>query len=643
MTEFLLLAFTFLIAGVVAVPIATRLGLGSVLGYLLAGMALSPLLNWMGVDIISIQQFAEFGVVMMLFLVGLELEPKMLWNMRTRLVGLGGLQVVLTIAGVAAVAMAFGQSLTVSIAIGFIMTLSSTAIVLQTLNEKGLTKSEGGQGSFVVLLFQDIAVIPMLAIIPLLALPELVAASAGGAEGEGEQAATLSLVADLAAWQAALVTAAAIAAVILMGNYLTRPLFRYIARAGLRELFVAAALMIVVGIALLMTLVGLSPALGVFLAGVVLANSEYRHELESDIDPFRGLLLGLFFMTVGAAINFNLLAENFGLLVALTVILMLVKVAVMWGVGVLFKIRGSDRWLMALSVAQAGEFGFVLIAFSVASFAISVETAAMLSLIVAMSMLFTPLLFIIHDKLIAKHFVDEQDREHDEMDEDKPIIIAGRGRIGGIVDRMLTAAGYETTVIDFSSRQLDVLRVFGVDKVFYGDATRPDLLHAAGIEKAKLLVIALDGREDITRLVKYMIQTHPHVHITARAVDRHHVYELWEAGCRDIIRETFDSSIRMGRSAFEALGHETLRAQAMADEFQTIDREALRELADAYDTSIPATENEAYIRRVTETANERRQELAERVQRAARGEPALPDAASVEAKDEDGPAKPAQP
>ncbi len=642
MTEFLLLAFTFLIAGVVAVPIATRLGLGSVLGYLLAGMALSPLLNWMGVDIISIQQFAEFGVVMMLFLVGLELEPKMLWNMRTRLVGLGGLQVVLTIAGVAAVAMAFGQSLTVSIAIGFIMTLSSTAIVLQTLNEKGLTKSEGGQGSFVVLLFQDIAVIPMLAIIPLLALPELVAASSGGAEGEGEQPATLSLVADLAAWQAALVTAAAIAAVILMGNYLTRPLFRYIARAGLRELFVAAALMIVVGIALLMTLVGLSPALGVFLAGVVLANSEYRHELESDIDPFRGLLLGLFFMTVGAAINFNLLAENFGLLVALTVILMLVKVAVMWGVGVLFKIRGSDRWLMALSVAQAGEFGFVLIAFSVASFAISVETAAMLSLIVAMSMLFTPLLFIIHDKLIAKHFVDEQDREHDEMDEDKPIIIAGRGRIGGIVDRMLTAAGYETTVIDFSSRQLDVLRVFGVDKVFYGDATRPDLLHAAGIEKAKLLVIALDGREDITRLVKYMIQTHPHVHITARAVDRHHVYELWEAGCRDIIRETFDSSIRMGRSAFEALGHEKLRAQAMADEFQTIDREALRELADAYDTSIPATENEAYIRRVTETANERRQELGERVQRVARGEPAVPDAASGEAKDEGGPPKPAQ-
>ncbi|MBR9826540.1 MAG: potassium transporter [Alphaproteobacteria bacterium] len=638
MTDFLLLAFTFLIAGVIAVPIATRLGLGSVLGYLLAGMAISPLLNWLGVDVISIQQFAEFGVVMMLFLVGLELEPKMLWKMRTRLIGLGGLQVTVSVAAIAAVAMAFGQPLSVGITIGFIMTLSSTAIVLQTLNEKGLTKSEGGQGSFIVLLFQDIAVIPMLSIIPLLALPELLALGAENAAsgaGEGEEAASLSLVANLVGWQVALVTAGAVGAVILMGHYLTRPLFRFIARAGLRELFVATALMIVVGIALLTSLVGLSPALGAFLGGVVLANSEYRHELESDIDPFRGLLLGLFFMTVGAAINFNLLAENFILLIVLTLILMVVKVAVLWGLGVLFKIRGSDRWLMALSVAQAGEFGFVLISFSVVSSAISTELASMLSLIVAMSMLFTPLLFIIHDKLIAKHFSGEQERATDEMDEDKPIIIAGRGRVGGIVDRILTAAGYETTVIDFSSKQLDDLRVFGVDKVFFGDATRPDLLHAAGVHKAELLVIALDSKEDITRLVRYMRQNYPDLHVVARGVDRHHVYELWEAGCRDIIRETFDSSIRMGRSALEALGHERPIAQAMVNEFEAMDRIALREMADVYDSSLPATENEAYISRITETRDERHKEFERRMREAARG--GAPEDEAVEPGTQDGP------
>ncbi|MEX1368673.1 MAG: cation:proton antiporter, partial [Nannocystaceae bacterium] len=339
MGDFLLLAFLFLVAGVIAVPIASRLGLGSVLGYLLAGIALSPVLHQLHVDVVSIQHFAEFGVVMMLFLVGLELEPRMLWEMKTRLLGLGGLQVGVTAGLVMAVAMAMGQRWSVALAVGLVFALSSTAIVLQTFKEKGVMKSDGGQAGFSVLLFQDIAVIPMLAFIPLLAIPELVelqrlvevgaevGAEAAGGDGHGGP----SFVESLAGWQRGLITAAAIALVVAGGSVLARPIFRFIALARLRELFTAVALMLVIGIALLMTAVGLSPALGTFLAGVVLANSEYRHELEGNIDPFKGLLLGLFFITVGAAIDFGLLFEKLGTLLALTVGLMVLKAAVLLG------------------------------------------------------------------------------------------------------------------------------------------------------------------------------------------------------------------------------------------------------------------------------------------------------------------------
>ncbi len=396
MTDFLLLAFIFLISGVIAVPIASRLGLGSVLGYLIAGIIISPVLAWLHVDVISIQHFAEFGVVMMLFLVGLELEPRLLWSMRARLLGLGGGQVALTTAVVMGVAMALGQVWSVALAIGLVMALSSTAIVLQTLSEKGLMKSDGGQSSFSVLLFQDIAVIPMLALIPLLALPELAEALSHATHGadDGHGGASMSLVDGLPGWGAALVTLGAIAAVIVVGSYLTGPIFRFIAAAQLRELFVATALMIVIGIALLMSLVGLSPALGTFLAGVVLANSEYRHELESDIDPFKGLLLGLFFMTVGAGINFALLSDNLGLIIGLTFGLIALKVTVLYVLAVVFKIGGSDRWLFSLGLAQAGEFGFVLLSFTVANAVIPTELADRLLLIVAVSMLLTPALFI---------------------------------------------------------------------------------------------------------------------------------------------------------------------------------------------------------------------------------------------------------
>ncbi|MEO0542803.1 MAG: cation:proton antiporter [Pseudomonadota bacterium] len=607
MTDFLLLAFIFLIAGVIAVPIATRLGLGSVLGYLIAGIVISPILALLNVDVVSIQHFAEFGVVMMLFLVGLELEPKLLWEMRTRLLGLGGGQVLITMLLVTGAAMAMGQPFTVALAISMVLTLSSTAIVLQTLNEKGLMKSDGGQSSFSVLLFQDIAVIPMLAIIPLLAMPEVIEVAANTAATHGSDAshgaddhgASMSLVDGLSGWQTALVTIGAVAAVAIVGNYLTSPIFRFIAGAGLREMFTATALMMVIGIALLMSLVGLSPALGTFLAGVVLANSEYRHELESDVDPFKGLLLGLFFMTVGASINFALLFANVATIIALTIGLMGIKIIVMLGLARAFKIEGSDKWLFALGLAQAGEFAFVLLSFTVANNAMPSEMSDQLLLVVALSMMLTPLLFILYDRVIQPRYAASEEREADEIEEDNHIVIAGHGRVGGMVRRMLQGAGFGVTVIDFSSAQLEMIARFGF-KAYFGDATRPDLLHSAGLGEAKLFVIAIDGKEQITELVRYTVKNYPNVHVVARAIDRGHVFELWAAGCRDIIRETYDSSLRMGRSAYEALGLTRDQSERMVATFEAMDRSGMIESAEHYDPNLPFSENEAYIKMVRE-------------------------------------------
>ncbi len=605
MAELLLLAFVFLIAGVIAVPIAARLGLGSVLGYLIAGIAISPILTIFHVDVVSVQHFAEFGVVMMLFLVGLELEPKLLWQMRARLLGLGGLQVVLTMLAVMGIALALGQPWTIALAIGAILALSSTAIVLQSLNEKGLMKSDGGQGSFSVLLFQDIAVIPMLALVPLLALPELVGAAHGGGhgDGQGDGHGSLSLVEGLAGWQQALVTLGAIGAVIGIGSLLTRPVFNFIAVARLREIFVAAALLWVIGIALLMTLVGLSPALGTFLAGVVLANSEYRHELESNIDPFKGLLLGLFFLTVGAGIDFGLLWDNLVVTLGLTIGLIALKAGILYLLATIFGIGGADRWLFSLGLAQAGEFGFVLLSFTVSNAVLPQPLADQLLLVVALSMLLTPALFILYDKVIAPGFGTSEDEGPDDDVPSGSIIIAGHGRFGGIVNQMLRGLGHEPVVVDYSSAQLTMLRTFGF-RVYFGDATRPELLHAAGIEHASVLIVAVDDREQISALVHYVRHTYPQVHVVARAVDRQHVYELYAAGCRDIIRETFDSSVRAGRSALEALGMHPFEAERKTRQFITQDRRHIASLADVFDPEVPLHQNTAYVERAKEVREE---------------------------------------
>ena len=622
--EFMLITFVLFFAGAIAVPIASRLGLGSVLGYLIAGIIISPLFTVMGVDIVALQHFAEFGVVMMLFLIGLEMNTRELWAMRGKIFIMGGLQISLTTIVVMAIALSFGQIWSVSLAIGLVFALSSTAIVNQTLKEKGLSRSDGGRSSFAILLAQDIAVIPMLALLPLLAMPELIEIRLVEIlvntdvhhEKDHGVSLSLSLVEGLNGWQTAVVTVLAVGGVIVLGRYAVTPLFRFVARAHLRELFVSTALMVVVGIALLMTMVGLSPALGTFLAGVVLASSEYRHELESDIDPYRGLLLGVFFITVGAGINFSLLFGSFVSVIGITIGLITLKVTVLLLLAVLYKLQGADRWLFSLGLAQAGEFGFVLLSFTVANAVLPKDLADILMLAVALSMLLTPAIFILYERVIAPRFTKAQAQESDVIDSNAQIIIAGHGRFGGIVNRALGAAGYETTVVDYSSEQLEILRRFGM-RVYFGDASRPDLLEAAGIREAKILVVAIDGKDTITELVNHVTKTYPNVHVIARAVDRNHVYDLYAVGCRDIIRETYDGSIRMARSALEALGATRSAAQRMMNAFEEVDREMLIETASLHDINVPVAENEAFIAKVNEMRDTWDPQLKGRMQAAA--------------------------
>ncbi|MEZ5740604.1 MAG: monovalent cation:proton antiporter-2 (CPA2) family protein [Burkholderiaceae bacterium] len=600
MEGLLLSAFIYLGAAVIAVPVARRLGLGSVLGYLVAGVLIGPVAGLVGSETRSLQHVAEFGVVMMLFLVGLELEPRKLWAMRHRLLGLGGLQVTLTMMVIGAAAYALGLAWQSALAIGAVMSLSSTAIVLQTLGEKGLARTAGGEAGFSVLLFQDIAVIPMLALVPLLAIPELQALQwAARDHGAGPAHDTMSLVAGLPAWGVTLVTLGAVAAVVLGGHYLSRPLFRFIAASRLREVFTAAALLLVVSIALLMTLVGLSPALGTFLAGVVLANSEFRHELESDIEPFKGLLLGLFFITVGAGIDFELFFAGPWLVLGLTLGVILIKALVLLVLGWIFGLRGSANALLGLGLAQAGEFGFVLLGFTERQAVLAPEPARLMLLVVALSMMLTPVLFIVYDRVLQPWLDRGASRDPDEIDIAGPVIIAGHGRFGQIINRLLLSNGFKTVVLDHQVGTIDNMRRFGV-RAFYGDASRPDLLHAAGIETAAVLVVAIDDRERATQIVRHARRLRADLHIVVRARDRTHCYELYEAGANDIIRELFDSSVRAARNALEALGMHPFRAEQAARAFVRHDRRTLAELAAVWDPQVSVFENPDYLRIATE-------------------------------------------
>jgi CPA2 family monovalent cation:H+ antiporter-2 len=553
----------------------------------------------------------------MLFLIGLELEPRALWDMRHKLLGLGGAQVVLTTAAVMAAAMGFGLDWTMGLAVGLVLALSSTAIVLQTLSEKGLMQTGGGRSAFSVLLTQDIAVIPMLALMPLLAMPLLARVGPNGEvlrpsqiEDHGH---SMSLVEGLPGWGVTLVTLGAVALVILAGVYLIRPLFRFIHHAHLREMYTALALLIVLGIGFLMMLVGLSPALGTFLAGVVLANSEFRHELESDIEPFKGLLLGLFFITVGAGINFGMLFAEPLLLIGMTLGLMLLKGVILYGLGRAFKLKGRDQWLFTLSLAQAGEFGFVLLSFSVQQNVLPPHLADQLLLVVALSMLVTPLLFILYD-LLSRRLTDAGDATpEDEITEQGAVIIAGIGRFGQIVNRLVQASGFKTVVLDHDIATIQLMRRFGF-RGFFGDPTRPELLHAAGLDKARVLVVALDDPAAAIRLVTYARQQRPDLHIIARARDRTHVFQLFQAGANDIVRELFDSSLRAGRYVLENMGLTEYEASQAETVFYHHDRDALRQLAELWDPNLPAEQNTAYIKRARELNKELEVQLLARME-----------------------------
>lgn len=569
--SFFFQALVYLSAAVFSVPIAKRLGLGSVLGYLIAGAIIGPsVLGLVGEEGQDIMHFAEFGVVMMLFVIGLELEPQLLWRMRSAIVGLGGLQVTLTAALVTMIALAVGLHWKAALALGMTLSLSSTAIVLQTLNEKGLMKTTWGQSSFSVLLFQDIAVIPMLALFPLLATAE----AAGAAEHH-------TWVGSLPGWAQTLVVLGAVALIVFGGRFIIRPAFRFIAQTRLLEIFTAASLLLVIAIAVLMTQVGLSPALGTFLAGVVLANSEYRHELISDIEPFKGLLLGLFFISVGASINFHLIMSSPMLIAGLVVALMLVKGLVLFTLGRFFKLGTDQNLSFAFALCQVGEFAFVLFSFASQQRILDAEVIGVMMAVVALSMAMTPLVMLVNERLILPRIgtLESDDRQADAITEHNPVIIAGFDRFAQTTGRLLKANSIGTTVLDFDSDRVDMLRKLGL-KVYYGDASRHELLHAAGAEHARLIIIAFDDPEKNLALVHTVQKHFPHLQVLVRAIDRSDAFDFIEAGIDNVYRETLDASLRMGIDAMRMLGIRAYRAQRAAKIFLNHDDHMLREIAE---------------------------------------------------------------
>jgi CPA2 family monovalent cation:H+ antiporter-2 len=566
--NFLTQALIYLAAAVICVPVAKRLGMGSVLGYLLAGMLIGPFaLGLVGTKGQDIMNFAEFGVVMMLFLIGLELEPSKFWKMRRSIVGMGSLQLIATSLMIFLFILLIGLPWQVSIAVAMAFAMSSTAIVMQTIKEKGLSQSSSGQASFSVLLFQDIMVIPILAILPLLTLRGL------------SQSSTInsSLIGDLPGWLQGLSFFAAVAIIYFGGRYLFVPLLRMVARTRLRELFTASSLLLVVAVALLMQTVGLSPALGTFLAGVVLANSEYKHELESDLDPFKGLLLGLFFIGVGASINFHLIVSKPILISGLILGVMSIKFLVLYVTGKIFKVASDQNLLFAFALSQVGEFAFVLLSFSNQLTIINREWMEIMMAITAITMTITPLLLLIKEKIIDPRSKVKQVSEespNDKIEEKYPVIIAGFGHFGSTISRFLRANGVMATILDHDSDRIQILRKMGFN-VYYGDATRLDLLKSAGADNAKILIAAIDPPEVNQELINTVKKNFPNLHIMARARSRIDAYELIDIGIKDIYRESLHTSVKLAVDVLTRLGQRSYTATRQGQKFLRYDEETL--------------------------------------------------------------------
>ena len=551
--SWLINSFIYLSAAVICVPLSRALGLGSIIGYLAAGMTIGPWGLGLVTNVEDILHFAEIGVVLMLFLIGLELEPKRLWSMRRPIFGWGSAQVLGCALLLTAVAIGFGVGWQVALVAGLGLGLSSTAISLQVIGERNLMPTSSGQASFSILLFQDVAAIPILALLPLLAVSSL-----------SNEAFDLSL-----SGIKALKILAVVAAIILGGRLLLRPLFRWIAQSRTPEIFTATALLIVVGIAALMQQVGLSMALGAFLAGVLLAESEYRRELETDIEPFKGLLLGLFFIAVGMSIDFGVLLASPGLMAAIVLGFLILKGAVIYALARLMKLPFQERPVFTLLLAQGGEFAFVVFQAALGARVLTEQTASLLIGAVALSMLISPLLLIAIDRLLMPRYASLDKPKMKEISEqqDAPVVIAGFGRYGQIVARMMLAQGIPCTLLDHDAEMIEAARSFGY-RVFYGDATRLDLLRTAGAASAKILVVAVDDMAQSLRIVDLAKEHFPNLQIVARAHDVTHWNKLRDRGVMKVQRELFESSLSSACSVLELLGFEPDDARQTARRFR---------------------------------------------------------------------------
>ncbi|WP_306352700.1 monovalent cation:proton antiporter-2 (CPA2) family protein [Flavobacterium sp. '19STA2R22 D10 B1'] len=568
--NFLYQAIIYLVSAVICVPIAKKLGMSSILGYLFAGIIIGPfLLGFIGEEGEDIMHFAEFGVVMMLFLIGLELDPYKFWKMRRFILGMGSLQIVgTTFIVFFACYYTFNWSWQTTITVALTLSLSSTAIVLQTLKEKQLSQTTMGRASFAVLLFQDIAVIPILAFLPLIAV--------ANKDIENIQK---SLISDFPGGIQTLIVVGTIAIVYFAGRYLIVPLLRFVAKTRLQELFTASALLVVVSVSYIMGLVGLSPALGAFMAGVVLANSEFRHELEGDIAPFKGLLLGLFFIGVGASINFRLVIDNPSFILLFVLALTLVKFGVLFIVGKVYKIRNEQNFLFAFGLSQAGEFGFVILSFSTQLDLLPKILANQMMAIIAISMLLTPFLMLINEKWIIPRYVEkEKEKDDDYIDEQNEVVIAGFGHFGSTVGRLLKANGIKATILDHDAERVELLRKMGF-KVYYGDATRLELLKAAGADSAKLFIAAIDNPSVNLTVIETLKKHFPTLKILTRARNRIDAYELIDQGVDHIYRETLYSAVNMGVDALVELGHRKYSATRQGQQFIKYDEATIRRLA----------------------------------------------------------------
>lgn len=548
-----------LLAAVILVPLAARLGLGAVLGYLVTGILVGPWSLGVITAVDDILHFAEYGVVLLLFIIGLELRPTRLWALRRSIFGFGSAQLLLSAAALAALMYVIAGSLREAVVIGLVLALSSTAFALQLLAERGELTTRWGRAAFGTLLFQDLAVVPLLALLPLLG-----SQSAGAPGG----------------WQDAAVTIGGLLAVVLGGRYALRFMLRLAARSNVREILTATALLAAFGTAYLLKLAGLSMALGAFLAGVLLADSEFRHQLEADIEPFKGLLLGLFFIAVGMSLNLGLLVHSPGMIAATVVGIVAVKFAVLFGIGRLSGLSSSESGKLGIALSQGGEFAFVLFGVAVTAGALDPSLAQLQIVAVSLSMVSTPLLFLLNDRLL--HRADPVP-EFDHIEEEHtPVLIVGFGRFGQVVARILAAKRIPFTALDASHHQVDFVRRYG-NEIYYGDGSRIDLLEAAGAGSARLLVLAIDDPEESVKAAAVIREHFPSLPIYARARNRKHAYRLMDLGIRIIQRETLHSALELTGDILQGLGFDRKSARRAVDRFREHDEKRLLEHRSLHD------------------------------------------------------------